>query len=456
LFKKTLPRPSFLQLGVSMKVLKQRAIQALRRKRGKRDFRLNLIALALRGKKTSFDKVVKMVDDMVKLLTKEQNSDNEKKSYCVKSLDEGEDEIKGLEASIKDTDKELADHNEGIKVVDSEIDTITTGIEDLDKQVATATNQRKDEHAEYQDTMTNDGAAKQLLGMARNRLAKFYAPSLATDSTQQQLREESAVFASFGGSVESAPPEMVHGTNIVAALDQQSDNQDDDGTESDSHTSDSNAADSSTDDNNDAENSSSGSSTTDSGSADGESSDSKDAGSKDEDNTNEDTGSPGFLQIRSTARLRLRSKMFAAPPPPPETMGLYKKSSEESQGILRMLDVLIEDLDKGMKEAETTEKDDQREYEQFVKDSAKKRAGDSRVLSDKEGVKVDLQANILKLRQDRINKVGESAAKAEALKGLHSECDWLVKNFGVRRQARSDEIENLNSAKAVLSGADYP
>merc|ERR1719487_2357654 len=79
LFKKTLPRSSFLQMQVSSKAMKEKALQALRRHRGKRDFRLNLISLALRGKKTSFDKVIKMVDGMVALLKKEQSSDNQKK-----------------------------------------------------------------------------------------------------------------------------------------------------------------------------------------------------------------------------------------------------------------------------------------------------------------------------------------------------------------------------------------
>merc|ERR1719331_1798900 len=51
LFKKTLPSPSFMQVQVSSKAMTQKAIQALKRRiHGKRDFRLNLITLALRGK----------------------------------------------------------------------------------------------------------------------------------------------------------------------------------------------------------------------------------------------------------------------------------------------------------------------------------------------------------------------------------------------------------------------
>merc|ERR1719261_2092556 len=59
LFKKALPSPSLLQVKTSSRVTKQRALAALQQadRGNKRDFRLNLIALALKGKKVSFDKV---------------------------------------------------------------------------------------------------------------------------------------------------------------------------------------------------------------------------------------------------------------------------------------------------------------------------------------------------------------------------------------------------------------
>merc|ERR1719428_2722869 len=46
-------------------------------------------------------------------------------------------------------------------------------------------------------------------------------------------------------------------------------------------------------------------------------------------------------------------------------------------------------------------------------------------------------------------------AKAEFIKDLHLECDWLISNFQVRKEARAGEIDSLKKAKAVLSGADY-
>ena len=34
-------------------------------------------------------------------------------------------------------------------------------------------------------------------------------------------------------------------------------------------------------------------------------------------------------------------------------------------------------------------------------------------------------------------------------------CDFLLKNFDLRREARSNEIDAMQKAKAVLGGADY-
>merc|ERR1719405_237847 len=86
LFKKTLPSPSLLQVTSTATALKARALAALTESKG--DFRLNLIALALKGKKVSFDKVLAMIDDMVTLLKKEQVDDDNKKQYCEDLIDQ--------------------------------------------------------------------------------------------------------------------------------------------------------------------------------------------------------------------------------------------------------------------------------------------------------------------------------------------------------------------------------
>merc|ERR1719324_606847 len=150
LFKKTLPTPSLLQLTTSSKAVKAQALSALQKSSG--DFRLNLIALALKGKKVSFDKVITMIDDMVALLKKEQIDDDDKKSYCEQTIDQTEDKIKELELTISDLNKAIEDAKEGISTLTEEIAALEDGVKALDKQVAEATSQRKEEHAENKET----------------------------------------------------------------------------------------------------------------------------------------------------------------------------------------------------------------------------------------------------------------------------------------------------------------
>merc|ERR1719375_47936 len=75
-----------------------------------------------------------------------------------------------------------------------------------------------------------------------------------------------------------------------------------------------------------------------------------------------------------------------APPPAPETFGAYSKKSEESGGVIAMIDLLVKDLDKEMTEATAEEKDAQADYESFMKESAEKRAADSKSITEKEAV----------------------------------------------------------------------
>merc|ERR1719229_935550 len=59
-----------------------------------------------------------------------------------------------------------------------------------------------------------------------------------------------------------------------------------------------------------------------------------------------------------------------APPPPPETVGPYQTKAQENAGVIEMINILINDLDKDMTEAETTEKDAQADYVVLMRDSA--------------------------------------------------------------------------------------
>merc|ERR1719221_1658778 len=120
-----------------------------------------------------------------------------------------------------------------------------------------------------------------------------------------------------------------------------------------------------------------------------------------------------------------------------------------------MIDLLVKDLDTEMTVSTTEEKDAQADYEQMMKDSAEKRAEDSKTLADKEGALADMQASLQKSTDDKASTSKELAATLQYISSLHNECDWLLQYFEVRKEARTSEIDALGNAKAVLSGADY-
>merc|ERR1719460_1416682 len=120
-----------------------------------------------------------------------------------------------------------------------------------------------------------------------------------------------------------------------------------------------------------------------------------------------------------------------------------------------MMDMMIADLDKEITETETEEKEAPSEYETFMKDSADKRARDSKSIADKEAAKADLSATLIKDEESKTATMKEAMATHEYLAEVHGDCDWLLNNFETRKSARTGEIDALTKGKAVLSGADY-
>merc|ERR1719265_1711826 len=108
-----------------------------------------------------------------------------------------------------------------------------------------------------------------------------------------------------------------------------------------------------------------------------------------------------------------------------------------------MIDLLVKDLDKEMTVAKAEEKDAQEDYEQMMKDSAEKRADDSKSLEDKEGTLADLQAALEKDTDAKASAGKELGATLQYIQSLHNECDWLLQYFDVRKEARTSEIDAL-------------
>jgi len=371
LFKKTLPSASassLLQVQEGSQTVRSRALAALK---AAKQPRLNFIAMALHGKKMGFDKVIAMIDEMVGVLKQEQADDDSKKEYCEKEFDLADDKKKELERGVSDAEKAIEDSEESIASLTSEIKALGDSIKALDKQVAEATEQRKAENSEFKDLMAGNSAAKELIGVAKNRLNKFYNPKLYKPPPKRELTEEERIAVNMGETLAPTPaPGGIAGTGVTV-----------------------------------------------------------------------------FAEVKAHGQ--------ADPGPAPEAVGDFKKKTEESNGVIALMDMLVADLDKEMTIAETEEKDAQGDYETFMSDSSKKRADDVKTLGDKESAKADTEAALQGHKDTKASTAKELMATEQYISSLHGECDWLLQYFDVRKEARAGEVDALGKAKAVLNGADY-
>merc|ERR1740123_2815658 len=91
----------------------------------------------------------------------------------------------------------------------------------------------------------------------------------------------------------------------------------------------------------------------------------------------------------------------------------------------------------------------------MMKGSAAKRAADSKSITDKSAEKASTEGALQAEKESKDDFSHRHLNTVKHIASLHSECDFLVKYYDVRKQARADEVESLKNAKAVLRGSDY-
>jgi len=180
LFKKTLPS-SFLQVRAASRSHQQRAstmLKSMMARNPTHSLNLRTLLLTLNSHAHGFGSVVKMVDGMIKTNEKEQADDAKKKTFCTEEIAKTEGDVKAHGQAVANLETDIAEKEDEVATLGSEIAAVQKGIADLDRSVVQATEQRKAEHAEFTSTAAGNQAALELIGMAKNRMNKFYNPSM--------------------------------------------------------------------------------------------------------------------------------------------------------------------------------------------------------------------------------------------------------------------------------------
>merc|ERR1719443_2446671 len=382
LFKKTVP--SMVQTGMQFLQKSSKSDVALRAKgvlvslmqTGRaHTTQLSLMASALASKSVDFSKITEKIDGMIEVLGKEQTDDDTQKAFCDEEFTksaatkkETEDKLASLAASIEEMSATVA-------TLKSEIETLTAEIKVLDKAVAEATEQRKEEHATFLQVQAEGSAAVQLIEAAKNKLNKFYNPTLYKAPERRELTEEERIAVS--------------------------------------------------------------------------------AGAPDPRDAEEATATPGIAGTGITVFAQIRSASNAAPPPPPETFGAYTKKTGKSNGVIKLMDMMIGDVKTDLTEGEHAEEMAQKDYENLMSASQKSRATNAKSITEKESASAEWSEKIEIAKTDSASTTEALAKLKEYIAGLHSSCDFLVEEYETRKEARTNEIEGLKNAKSVLAGANF-
>lgn len=132
----------------------------------------------------------------------------------------------------------------------------------------------------------------------------------------------------------------------------------------------------------------------------------------------------------------------------------YGGRQSESGGILAILSMLVEDLEKEMADGRKDDADAQDEYE-------KQNGALQNTLDAQEATKVgleeekaSLEAKIDAAEEFKKGQQDDKDAEGDTKKALATDCKWVKTHFESRRDKRKAEMQGLVDAKAFLAGVD--
>jgi len=137
---------------------------------------------------------------------------------------------------------------------------------------------------------------------------------------------------------------------------------------------------------------------------------------------------------------------------PPVAQATYKKSSGAS-GVMSMIEKLIYDTKDITAESKKTESEAQAAYEALVADTNDSIANLTKEITSKTKAKAAAKKDLSATNGDHADAVKELENLGKTNGDLHAECDYVMKNFMIRQEARAAEVEAMQQATQILNGA---
>merc|ERR1711920_938020 len=137
----------------------------------------------------------------------------------------------------------------------------------------------------------------------------------------------------------------------------------------------------------------------------------------------------------------------------PEVPQMEYSKSAGAAGVMEMIEKLIYDARELRAGSKSSEIEARRGYEQLIADSNDMIESLQKQVVFKTQSKIGAQKDKQETQDDLADVLKELDGLAKYNVELHTECDYLLRNFDLRQKERGEEIEALQQAKQILSGA---
>jgi chromosome segregation ATPase len=166
---------AFAQLRADMSVqAKVRVVSYLNRRAKQLNSRV-LATLAVRASDDPFQKVKKMIKELLVRLMEEANEEAEHKGWCDTELSTNEQTRKEKTSAVETLHAEIDELESSLAKLSEDITDLTKAVAELDAAMATATKLRQDEKATNTETISDAEAAQTAVAQALTVLKEFYA-----------------------------------------------------------------------------------------------------------------------------------------------------------------------------------------------------------------------------------------------------------------------------------------
>jgi len=160
-----------------------------------------------------------------------------------------------------------------------------------------------------------------------------------------------------------------------------------------------------------------------------------------------------FYDEEAFAQTGKRSSVLAQRQTPPVAQKTYSKSSG-STGVMSMIEKLIFDTKDITAQSKKSEGEAQAAYEALVADTNASIANLMKAITTKTKDRAQTKKDLFMTKSDLADAVTELENLGKYNADMHGECDYVLKNFGIRQSSRAQEIESLQQAKQILNGAN--